>query len=374
LPSIFEQRALEQLEDLRWEAQLRTLQGGEALLSRNSKAAPSALSLSPPTIAYAVMDPGRDTAAIELLGHRQISTPIFHESRHTFEIQCLSSLATEYDRAPTSYTISLCMDGATTCTCLDFQNRGGSCKHIRAALLQLEVLRKQGVRIPDIPLPLSAHDTRLLELARKLEDPLAGAMSLLQLQGPMQQAAGLVEDVLREAAKDVYHSADILDQPASEKLQDDPDSDDTQSVATDADDEFNFTALRGSSRRAVNNQSIARALHELDSAAPKLQQLGEYLAEAVLPSSEVARARSAKEDLDVLTMQLARMLASAASIPDTVVATLNNGTSHQSGLSNPNASVRPSTPPAHRKKRPVANIIAPLPEKSQKHKTSYGIH
>ena len=86
LPSIFQQRAILQQEDLHFEAQLRRLRGGEALLSTRRNQADPDLTLRP--MAYLLPDERRDIEAMQLVKHKQISAP--DPQRVGFAFTCYS--------------------------------------------------------------------------------------------------------------------------------------------------------------------------------------------------------------------------------------------------------------------------------------------
>jgi hypothetical protein len=76
-------------------------------------------------------DPRRDAAARESLalgpGRMVISRPDFD----TYVTSCLSSHPPTSGMEPLRYTTELCRSGKASCSCPDFQTRGGACKHLR---------------------------------------------------------------------------------------------------------------------------------------------------------------------------------------------------------------------------------------------------
>src|SRR5882762_1092704 len=72
LPSNFQQRTLQQQDDLRFKAQLHCLCGGEALLAAQQNQAPN---LTLALMAYLLPDERQDAEAMQLVKHKQISTP-----------------------------------------------------------------------------------------------------------------------------------------------------------------------------------------------------------------------------------------------------------------------------------------------------------
>jgi hypothetical protein len=93
-----------------------------------------------------------------------------------------------------------------------------------------------------------------------------------------------------------------------------PESDDEGSVDTDAsnedgdgDDAFNFSALGGTAKAGIDEQTIARTFYELEQAAPKLAQLSIYLKETQIRKTQDAqRAIKFRSELNQLSGALTR--------------------------------------------------------------------
>lgn len=113
-------------------------------VSNTSSSKPANLS-----VAYLQPDEDRDAAAKVVVEHNQISRiPELDRSKGLLTFSCYSSLALKVDSAPVQYTIFIELAGVARCTCPDFLNRGGACKHLRAAILVLEEVRAKGISIP----------------------------------------------------------------------------------------------------------------------------------------------------------------------------------------------------------------------------------
>jgi hypothetical protein len=317
LPSIFEQRAMQRAEDLRWAALVRQLPGGDALLLETKSLTVSII----PTTAYLTSDPEREAAVVTLLANNQISHPTF-ESHDKLTFACHSSISTIYEPSPTEYQVILCLDGTARCTCKDFSQRGGACKHIRAALLRVDECRASGLleSTLHIPVPLSAKDAIVLqntETSHAFQLPPAPPASVNTAKlptiviPPIQRAAAAVDDALRD---------DMLAEVDNDETQPDsnephPESDDEDSVDTDASnedgdgDEFDFSALEGTAKVGIDEQTIARTFYELEQAAPKLAQLGIYLkATQIRKQQDAQRAVKLRSELDQLSGALTRLI------------------------------------------------------------------
>lgn len=322
LPAIFDQRKLEAQEDDRWKRLLLTLPGGAALVSGLSSNAGRAVL---PPVAYLIADVAREQAAADLLRENQISVPSFDNDTQSFLFTCYSAYATVYDPCPTLYTIGIATDGSGACNCPDFASRGGACKHLRAALLWLDNRRQTDPRTPLINMPSSESEAR----ARKRTDLSARLQSHSNIPaaprtlptGAMRGIpAAVVDEAVREANEMLFEEGEDGEEeggmePREGVDDDDPYESDLESVATDAGDEEDvlFTALdhTGSARRGIEEQTFARVLFDLATVAPKLGQLGRYLkdSQGTFRTSEDAEAAArAKEEIDLLSEQLGRLL------------------------------------------------------------------
>lgn len=147
---------------------------------------------------------------------------------------------------------------------------------------------------------------------------------------------------------------------------------DSESVATDAesspDTSFHFTLLKTGSKASIHDQSTSRALHELETAAPKLGLLAQLLSTARLSNAkDISTAASVKSHIDTLSAELGRLLAEA---PDFESEAASAAMARSSS-----PPCRASTPPLnHRAKRQRADILNASPEKAQKRKQSYSIY
>ncbi|KIJ41626.1 hypothetical protein M422DRAFT_255244 [Sphaerobolus stellatus SS14] len=291
LPSIFEQRHLEAMEDQRWAARIQTIPGGQQIIK-----AKAAADLMLPPIAYLVVDQQRDQAATALVQQQKISISTFYPEGLYFN--SYSSLLTVHDKNPRVYQVRLGYKGMASCTCADFMNRGGACKHIRAALLQINLLRQAGHPIPLISLPCSESEARIHQLAAMDS---TGPVPVPD-DAPISKAAATVIDLLTEVPE--VYAEPGFDEFASESRDsaDDGVDDDTESAATDTEDEFDFTILK-SSKEAVDAQSLAWFTHEAKTAGPKIGDLA-----TILPDHEISMSTEQINDLIGFRENLALLL------------------------------------------------------------------
>jgi hypothetical protein len=382
-PSIFEQRRAELNDTSIWESQMGSIPGGEALLKQRLTTRSGPVT---PTIAYLCPNESWDEAAAHLLSNKQIDIPSLDDLGLAFK--CHSSLALDFEKDPVSYKIRLELDQSASCECQDFLQRGGACKHIRAALLRLNDLRSRGLNLPYIQLPSSIEDAQILQ-ARRFSNMLTDGQTrsgiASPLRTPMECAAAAVEDELRES-DDAYLVDPENPQPThTEHLRAEEDSEsDNESIATDAPDDgernaFDFTALRGTSKAAFDEQTITRVFYELEGAAPKLGEIGAYLkhCSSLKQPQDFERAFAFQRDLGLLYGELNRLVTNYINTQNPVP---GPGPSQHSALtvSHPPPSTPPATLPAqapgHQErscKRTVLDIIGASPEKASKRKQSY---
>ncbi|KAF8601407.1 hypothetical protein BDV93DRAFT_408933, partial [Ceratobasidium sp. AG-I] len=134
IPSIFQRRRVQAKEDALMEATLATAPGGVKFLAHRRARKASQI-----PVAYLSPDERRDHEAKHLEDKNFVSDP---------EIQDIGLLFTCYSaQSPAPglqwlhYEIWIGFDWQAHCSCPDFQQRGGACKHMRAALLRVKALQ-----------------------------------------------------------------------------------------------------------------------------------------------------------------------------------------------------------------------------------------
>ncbi|KAJ7576841.1 hypothetical protein C8J56DRAFT_1114156 [Mycena floridula] len=356
LPSIFEQRRMERGEKERRRAWILSLPGGNALWQQQQ----TGKTVFGP-VAYLVADAERDRAARDLLEFRQIGSPSFSDDGTLFTFSCYSSHATVLNENPLIYAIRIHLNGLASCTCPDFQHRGGACKHIRAALLYLDHLRVT-MAIPNISLPDSYDNARSLVAGIRFSPTEPSELS------PVQRSAKVLDDMLGGTAlngimikisrpgKAPTISPPIPEAASLDNDGDSDDSDDGLSSLPDDAEEFEFTIPKHSAKVAINDQALARVSSELNVAAPKMAELGRYLQGAQLNPDHLGNFKSYYSDIMTLASQLHRMIDETGSIAPQ--------------LMQPAPTPNFQRPP----KRPNEEILAPSPEKKNKRNDSFAIH
>ncbi|KAJ7064412.1 hypothetical protein B0H15DRAFT_958619 [Mycena belliarum] len=350
LPSIFEQRRLDSEQRSRIAALIRLLPGGASLLEQKKCAKPSAPAV--PKVAYLLRDVERDARAQELVANRQISAPALLPGDIGLTLTSYSANALAIDSSPTTYTIRMGFNGVVSCTCRDFQDRGGACKHIRGALIVLDHLRMRGTNIPQIPIPQSLADAQELQSKTFLT-------ITIRPQLPTTRAAEKVEDILSHvnSEQDVEQGDDDEDDSASVATDASSDSDD------DGDDRDTVVATQTAQNiAALGEQAVSRTMFELRELGPKFTELGSYLdyRTTALTSDERDEMGKSLGQLINLQAKLERVLQLPPNLPPNAVALTPSAPTPLS----------PSPPERVGKRK----LLPASPERQQKRHQSFGIH
>lgn len=418
LPSIFEQRSVEDLEARRWEILIRGIPGGSDIMSRSGDSGKSAPAFVP--VAYWTDDEERDRGAAGLVANRQVGIPTFDPEHHTYTFECYSLISLTQDKNPITYLITFRERGGTTCTCHDFQLRGGACKHIRAAVVMAQVLREvQAVNIHNLRLWLPNSMTEAYSMQAEQGTTPSPAVdtpnehsepSPLSNLHPIMRASISVSEMVRESEE--IQTTTTTDgvtevgvhqrQSPSEDAEEDEMSDvgvtqyedsDTESeltcgvdseagdttegsvselgdISVDEPARDEFAELERTNQQALNDQTIACTLHDLKLAAPKLAQLDAWLSNAHLnkgATADIECTREIRMVLDSLIRRLDRMLNEVD--PDWAPLTLiQPARSLTPPLPLPTCSTRQAA-------LPRSSIMGPPVEKrAQKRKDSYSVH
>ncbi|KAJ6565954.1 hypothetical protein DFH09DRAFT_1314736 [Mycena vulgaris] len=264
------------------------------------------------------------------------------------------------DTTPITYSIRIGFNGAVSCDCPDFRDRGGACKHIRGALIVLDDLRHR-MYIPPIPIPRSLSEAQALQAQVILTITTRPKQSEL----PTSRAAEKIEDIL--GADDSCLDGNKLDDDETAE-----DDDDNASVATDASSDSDSdsedspvpSAPRATqSAVALKEQILARTLFELREVGFKLSDLGDHLQQSQITHLSDEH----REEVGIGSGWLRHFLTQLGKLLD-----LPNNP--------PPASQQTSAPPvasssAPSLKRKAANqLLPPSPEKLQRRHPSFAPH
>ncbi|KAJ3779723.1 hypothetical protein GGU10DRAFT_381892 [Lentinula aff. detonsa] len=266
-----------------------------------------------------------------------------------------------HEQAPVVYQLTIFFSGLAFCSCPDFSSRGGACKHLRAALIQLDVLRARNYNLPVINLPNSEQQARQNLTSLALQAVTSDSnMSPAHDNLPTSQAVQKLDGLLGAGVMDNEMSEDEASDPDAGLGSDDLDS---SSISMPSDDgDFNFTLPSHSAQSAVAQQALSRVIFKLNASAPRLAELGNYLAGvSSLPqthsSNTLENAKTALENIRLLTDQLDRLISGA----------------NVNGSPLLSQSSQPLITPRKRKADPLPTL-GPSPEKTQRRKDSYSWH
>lgn len=154
-----------------WQTLVQQLPGGESILQGMNNSlitgAPKSQSSDQPCtvpVVYLISDSNWDESAHLLLKYNQISSlPEVNKQSKSLVFECYSSQTLAFNPSPVVYHQTLWPSGFANCTCLDFQCYGGACKHLQAALLQLDISQiTHKINYPHITLSISEEDALIL--------------------------------------------------------------------------------------------------------------------------------------------------------------------------------------------------------------------
>lgn len=376
-PAIFSQRRAEAEELHILEERWRRLPGGQEIVEKKRTQARLLRergrkqndSVGTPALFYLMSDKARDEAAADILAQKQISSPEFIPNESSYLFTCYSTQALEVNDLPTVYGIELRLSGKATCNCLDFMNRGGACKHLRAALLQLDHLRK--TRLPTLP---------LVYVPRDESDALMREHNSIQKEGsPIQP--GQVERAVSSAmdtlicTNDPYLTTDGLDLAAIDsptQLQNHtPEITHNISASSEHSDASSVHDLNEDkqfqARTGVDDQTVARVLNDMESIVPKLEELSALVQEVQINEIFHARLTSCQQRLQATASQLCGTLVEA----DKGYVQSINGPFDQPPSTSTSTSLFPFSDISLKR---TVDLLPPSPEKTQKRKKSYSHH
>ncbi|KIJ23941.1 hypothetical protein M422DRAFT_275389 [Sphaerobolus stellatus SS14] len=262
----------------------------------------------------------------------------------------------------------------TSCTCQDFQNRGGACKHLRASIIHVNLHRQSGSPIRATPIPETEAEACILHAQVTATQLQTEAESESLGKTPITKVVSFVNDFVTEFAAEVgleepevEAEAEMEVEVAADGVGDDVD--DLESVATDARDIFDFTIPKLSARAGIEAQAVGCVFYELEVAAPKFVELAGFLKGAQLPPMQKNRALLCRAPIAMLLIQIDQMLSEVDTCTKLMPRTDPLPKSHPDPSSMASTKrARLSSPP------PKPAPLPPSPEKSQKRQQSYSIH
>ncbi|KAF5309298.1 hypothetical protein D9611_015003 [Ephemerocybe angulata] len=132
---------------------------GQSLYARHQDVLKSrALNLSTANaaICYWQDDEARDRGAMEITLERRLVS-VQHIPNVGYLAECSSSTS-RWNGILSSYRLAISYNGKSGCTCPDFENRGGACKHLRALQLAIYMYIQQGLEKGAFVFPQTAEE------------------------------------------------------------------------------------------------------------------------------------------------------------------------------------------------------------------------
>ena len=384
-PAIFAQRRAQAEEALILQERWSRLPGGSCIIARRRTRAETRKhrnsgqnltgSSTLPPVFYCEPDQARDSAAADILSNKQISTPEFLPERNIYLFTCFSSQALASDSSPTVYAIEIHLLGTGSCSCPDFTSRGGACKHLRAALLQLQHIRDTKIpSLPKVRIPISRQQALEEEFPTTHQSGPDFSSDLIdRATSAIADTFAYTDDpFLTSDGLDLANISSQLD--ASVATSDIPDFDDDAMSSALEDEDEDEDEDEGKDVKpggqcsqvpnGVDDQTTARVLNELEATLPKLEELGRML--QGIQINKVFETR--------LTHCQCR-LQSVASKLNIVDSDYNDVDELSHAPNNSHSTVPfPSTLLAHNELKRSNDLLPPSPEKSQKRKKSYSHH
>ncbi|KAG8763646.1 hypothetical protein FRC12_008470 [Ceratobasidium sp. 428] len=162
-------------------------------------------------VAYLEPDTRRDEEARYLMENKYVR--LVGQNDIGVALTCYSFRGYDDDGTWTQYDISLNYDSTASCTCPDFQNRGGACKHMRAGLLLVEWARHWALAnnqphehvIQPINLPSNQASALRLHQTETTHVPLDCPAHQVAVPNPVQNAASFIGDMLQATEDDKEH-------------------------------------------------------------------------------------------------------------------------------------------------------------------------
>lgn len=399
-PAIFQKKRVhDEAEEISKE-KMRSLKGGHRLVenSREQTARAKAKKGKRANVQTAVLRPvlffspdeTRTASAMELFTTQQISAPALRNDNSGLTFTCYSSSSLVGEANPLTYHISLNFDGSGGCDCHDFSNRGGACKHIRAALMKCDQLRS--TTVPGLPL-LSLPTTEEEARARQKtgcdgdQETIAPEPAPLQLD-PLEEVLQAARDTIQQS-EDARFTTDGLD-GGDEFDQDDehlgseqdfsPDSSDDEEDQLEPEAHSTPAALQiaEQTRRTVDDQSLLRVITELERDSPKFALHSSNLSGITMREDFRERVEKVRGSLLDVVKGLDKLLGGVEVVRERTT----TSTSASGDLAQPRDQLPPLSPLATQnrgwKRTKVdysSTILAPSPEKtSSKRKQSYSIY
>lgn len=207
-------------------------------------------------------DDVRESHAREILIQNRLYPPQYGANADTFVTSCRPS------SGPSPYQLSMSRSGKASCTCPDFYDRGGACKHLCALHIVIEGWVIQGLEKP-------FHYPSTLKLAQELARLHAPKISTSLAPTPCPSLKTANWIILQDIGGDAILLGETFNTGTG--------SDSTETCSSGSEDE---PASYSSQQTAIGVQLNNRLCQEVTGLLPRLHGLENLLGDAaVLPSS-----------------------------------------------------------------------------------------
>lgn len=178
LPGIFSHHKA-QGEYSKWlTLRFRTHAGGEDLVKARSQMLRDHEVEKKVALCWWDVDEGRDARARQILDQQKLI--IFRKDQDSYTGHCSSTSPTpDSDSASLQYDLEICRSGWATCSCADFQSRGGACKHLRSMRFVVEFWISHGHEMA-FSYPQSRSDAEKVYAVRQGSGP--GSLLISQIE------------------------------------------------------------------------------------------------------------------------------------------------------------------------------------------------
>ncbi|KAJ8078160.1 hypothetical protein PM082_000366 [Marasmius tenuissimus] len=208
-------------------------------------------------------DASRDQEASLIVHGQRIS--VGRADVNTFQATCLSS---RVSTVGTTYSIFLSRSGAGECSCLDFQSRGGACKHLRALRILIDSWVAQGLEKPPFYYPSCLEDAKPCEFLHPPPNIDLNTAELLPTIIAQAQSIGGDSTTLSLDEPDELDDKDG-DDCVEEREREDLESNNSEESASP----LCLTTIPASQAEGIRQQLSIRIKHEVKQVLPRLHGL-----------------------------------------------------------------------------------------------------
>jgi hypothetical protein len=379
LPGVFSHRKAQQQYKNWLATRFKDHAGGANLTEIHTALARERTAQRNAPISWWSVDPVRDASAEHIVQCRYLAVSRTGPGIYHAVCQSIAPINAIQLAPPPTYSVELCQLGSSSCSCPDFQTRGGACKHLRALRLIVDSWVEQGFEKP-FTYPRSRIEATLLTANASMTNvnmapptltpatPVLWDSTFVQSLGGDSTTIDDQDDITETPAEASHLSSDSTSDSGSDREHDErgnPTIHHQSAVATLRDSEHD---KRGNSmihhQSAVATQVQQRLNYDLHRLLPPLHGLANLLTETSIqhPTPELQELSDLLTSMRISVDRITNMTASETHTPVS---------SEQSDLPStaPGMSTGTRTRSGKRSHRPF--LLPPSPERRQKRKDSH---